>query len=192
MHYPASLAELARPLGLRRLLVYHLTHHPAFAVRDLYKLLHQACLGPAHLGRSSDSFRWLLDEWERTVPTPGDLLEPIDPRGRIVRLNLSPFKGARGSVLGVWRMMRACPREGREERARLERLLRASVELAARGIIPLSGRELLEQATVAREAGYPPGRHSPEYLSAERPTYRVAPLRLVEQRWDDLLPGAHR
>ncbi len=170
--------------------MYHVTHHSVFAVPDLYKLLHQGCLGPPHLGRSSDSLRWLLDEWERAALASGCLFEPIDPRGRIVRLNLGPLKAAGGSALALWKIMLASPRRVPGGHARLDRLLRASVELAARGIIPLSDRELQQQAALARAAGYPPGRHSPEYLSAEKPAYRVALVRLVEERWDDLLPGA--
>ncbi len=190
MHCRDRPTRFASPLGLRRVLDYHVTHHAAFAAADLYKLLHQACLGPAHLGRSADSLRWLLDEWESAAPTPGCLFEPIDPRGRIVRVNLRPLKDAGGSALGIWRIMLASPRESPEGRARLERLLRASAELASRGIIPFDLRELRRQAAFAKESGYPPGRHSPEYLSAEEPAYRVLPVQLVDDRWSELFPGA--
>jgi hypothetical protein len=190
MHCRDRLTRFGRGSGLRRILDYHVTRHPTFAAADLYKLLHQACLGPAHLGRSADSLQWLLDEWERVTPAPGHIVEPIDPRGRIVRLNLRPLKDAGGSALAVWRILLACSRETSEGRARLQRLLQASAALAERGVIPLDGREVRQQAALAKESGYPPGRHSPGYLSAEEPAYRVLPVRLLDERWDDLFPSA--
>ena len=178
-----------RPLGLGRLLRFPVQAHPSFGMADLYKLLHQACLGPEHLGRNADSLRWLLGEWEEVQPSEGLLLEPIDPKGRMVRVSLDSLKTHRGSVLTLWRVMLATPRETPEGRARLARYLRASVALAKRGAIHVDPKHLAEIARKAESQGYPPGRHSKAYLAAERPSYRVAPFPLLSEHWDELFPS---
>lgn len=65
---------------------------------DLYKLLHQGVLGPAHAAPSpSAALAWLDDEW-RAMAAVADppaaawpLLEPIRPDSLLVRVHLRPL-----------------------------------------------------------------------------------------------------
>ncbi len=174
--------------GLRRLLAYHTQEHPAFGGADLYKLLHQACLGSAHLGRSARSFHTLLKEWEDIAPSRGPLLEPICPRGLMVRLNLRPLKRVGGSVLAVWRAMVASPAENAGGRERLLKLLAASWSLARHGKLALNPACVVEQVARAKRTHCAPCSHSETYVRLERPSYRVLPQALVEERWHELFP----
>jgi hypothetical protein len=85
--------------------------------------------------------------------------------------------------------MLATPRETPQGRARLARYLQASVALAKRGAICVDLQHLVEVARKAESQGYPPGRHSQAYVAAERPSYRVVPLPLLLDHWDELFPG---
>jgi hypothetical protein len=190
-HVDAEFRSVGQPRGLRRLLAYHMREHPAFGGADLYKLLHQACLGSAHLGRSAHSFHELLKEWEGIVPSSGPLLEPICPRGLMVRLNLRPLKRAGGSVLTVWRAMVASPVEYGGGRERFLRLLAASQALSRHGNLALSPASIADQMARAKQTHCAPCSHSERYVLLERPSYRVFPQGLVEEEgWQELFPTA--
>lgn len=69
--------------------------HPNMTVRDLHKLVVQACFGGDHLLRNPDTFAdGLAMEWGRLSAgrAQESALQPIHPSGRVARIHLGPCK----------------------------------------------------------------------------------------------------
>ena len=69
--------------------------HPSMTVRDLHKLVVQACFGGDHLLRNPDAFvNSFATEWDRLPSDATDetALQFIHPSGRVARIHLAPCK----------------------------------------------------------------------------------------------------
>jgi len=121
-----------------------------------------------------------------------ELIEPVDPGGRLVRVNLRPFlregggrkaeggrmkeEGRRGA--GYEWLIRALVESARivkGSRVQMARRLSAAIRWC-RTSLPGQAAELDEIAARAREANYPAFHHSLAYRRAYRPAYRVVIL----------------
>ena len=169
--------------------------------RDVYKLIHQGVFGPGHLVASeSDAHASLTSELQATQvkgqrtkaksqSSDEELVEEIDTRGRLVRVNLRPLLQKEGREKSEERK-----RNRREEhRTTADLLAEAMVESArrvkgdqivmrrrlaaavrwCRRKLPRQAAELERIAVRAGESGYPAFHHSPAYKRAYRPAYRV-------------------
>jgi len=85
---------------LIRLIDEHIARHPAMEPSDVYKLLYQGVLGPEHLIASAEDFATRLRaEYRAVSPDRAESLwEAVRPDGALVRLNLRPFRGRRGTA----------------------------------------------------------------------------------------------
>ncbi len=173
-------------LGLIEL---HRRTHPGFGVEDLAKLVYQGVFGADHLLSDPDRFaREFLEEWrwvdERAFPGE-PLFEPVDPRGRIYRLNLRPAKRRGVSPDALLDVLLSQPRLGADPAEFWERW-RMVVELAAEGAIPFAPARLRGYGEMLAETGIVP-RHSAAYRRANRPRYR-----LINDLRDEALRGGLR
>ena len=55
-------------------------------------MVFQAANGSAHLLRNDKAYKYFVEEWNRVAGRELELLEDIDPVGRIVRINLAKAK----------------------------------------------------------------------------------------------------
>ncbi len=157
---------------------WHADQYGALEARDLYKLLHQAVAGPGHAIRDPGMARdWLIREWDSLgAPHAGEqLIEPLSGDGRLVRLNLRPWRAAgRGpeDVLSAFlRTAEAISPSESEVRSSMDAIRACGATLAASAGI---GAEVLDAFFAEQAAaGYPAVHHSAGYASAYVPAYRV-------------------
>jgi len=74
--------------------------HPGFQVEDLYKIVYQATLGGDHLLRDKVAAeRMFREEWENLgkIQKGEFLLEVIDPKGEVLRVNLRVYRKIGGN-----------------------------------------------------------------------------------------------
>ena len=93
--------------------------HSSMTVRDLHKLVSQACFGGDHLLRSPDNFvKELANEWDGLSGDGllGPALQRIHPLGRVARLHLGPCKAMGLSHYDLSRLLLAQPlKDGHRE-----------------------------------------------------------------------------
>lgn len=160
---PACGSDVARLVREER------ARRPASTSADLYKLVHEALLGPAHLLMDPERARArLADELAAAGPPRPDerLAEELDEASGTVRIHLRRWRFARGTIAELWPVVTASAAMPSDEaRARLPACLRAAAPAA-----PQDFPAYVE----AREAeGFPAVRHSEAYRAAYAPSYRV-------------------
>lgn len=190
-------------LSWSAILAWHRRRYPLLKPQDIYKLVHQGVFGPGHIITSVARASFMLKQelatlevrspkYEGRAVRQGPLgpmaepeLEEIDPRGRLVRVNLRPIAGAaearnqksegrRQNVEVGW-LVEALVESGRRVKGdpvEMERRLSAAVRWC-RTDLPRQAAELQRIAAQAEESGYPAFHHSPGYKRAYRPAYRV-------------------
>ena len=192
---PKSLAP--RPLShssLSAIFAWHCRRYPLLKAQDIYKLIHQGVYGPGHIIASATAARQALEneltDLEARSQEPKvkaqqsdeELLEAIDPDGRLVRVNLRPLSARRCKVQGARCKMQnvewlvdalvESARRVKGDRVQMKRRLAAAVRWC-RTNLPRQAAELEQMVARAGESGYPAFHHSPAYSRAYRPAYRV-------------------
>ncbi len=133
--------------------------------------------GPAHIIRDAEQARQALEEEftgikRQCCMTATDRTEPLDPAGKLVRVNLGPLSSipeAADLLLDVLlETSRAVSGNPELMRGRLD----AAVDWCARKLKDQAGR-LEELAGVAPGKEFPVHHHSRVYQTAYRPAYRV-------------------
>jgi hypothetical protein len=154
-----------------------------FRVEDLYKLIHQAYLGPGHAIPSREAAATYLDrEWrEIGAALPGEpLIEVLAEGAPFVRVNLRPFRDQGGRIDSL---LDAFVRSGSEKTDSVSfrlawRLARLRI---ATGEIPLSVEAYDSLDAEVRPLGYPAIHHSATYQERFRPAYRVVAAREAQR-----------
>ncbi len=156
------------------LLDTHLAHYPLMALQDVYKLLYQGILGPEHLIAEPKAFTArLLAEHEAVPATAAEpLYEPVRPDGRLLRVNLRPFKALRGDLD---RLLNACLEAANMRWGTQDDLAAAWAAVAD---ACQTGRwshlgTAAAFSTWLDAQGYPAVHHSRQYREAYRPAYRL-------------------
>ena len=149
--------------------------YPDMEADDIYKLVHQAAMGNGHLFTDTASVRlYLLNEFDEVLPdTTEPLIEPLSPDGRVVRMNLRPFKARGGDPEQLFEAMLRSSERFKQDPAALENWWTEIMGESEYGTIP-SDRTTLQQLFDRMKAdGFPPQHHSETYEAAYRPAYRV-------------------
>jgi len=168
--------------GFLELLDTHVARYPLLTGQDAYKLLYQGVLGTEHLAADPEDFAERLRAEFAAVPPAapsaalraGDepLYEPVRPDGRLLRVNLRPFKAAGGDVEQLLDacLTAAAARWGAPEELRAAWAAVAGACVAGRW--PRLGDVGTFSAWLdARD--YPAVHHSPLYREAYQPAYRL-------------------
>jgi hypothetical protein len=163
------------------LLAAHLERYPRMQLEDIYKLLHQAAMGPehavhdvAHVGEQ------LHAEAQHLSAGPSDpIIDPISPDGRLARVHLRAYmesgRDLDALAAAFTNTATACP----PSPDKLARFCGCLGDLAAAGGIPF-GREMVEPFFADLAArGYPAIRHSQAYRDLYHPAYRVVAVELI-------------
>jgi hypothetical protein len=159
----------------------HLLRYPLMEPVDLYKLLFQAVMGPAHAMADHGAARvWLLSELERPGPGPEEpLLDPIAGAGGITRVHLRPWLAA---GLDPDLLLEAFVRTSETFLGSVPQLEAACLEAAAflHGEHAAPAAEGFERMVPSlREHSFPALHHSAAYRVAYRPAYRVVDASLL-------------
>ena len=158
--------------------------HPALQIADVYKLLHQAALGPAHAVDGPTARSRLAAEivalGSMTVPDV-PLAEPISPDGRLARIHLRPYLAAGLSAEALADAFAETARTWQPAPDKLAKFCGCLGDLADVGGLPFP-RTAIETYMEARRAeGWPAVHHSDVYRDAYRPAYRVVDLQLLPE-----------
>jgi hypothetical protein len=177
--------------AFQRLLLQHAQLYPEARVEDFYKLIHQSAFGVAHLIEDKASAREYLDRETRSLgpPLPGEpLLEPLDPAGRLVRVNLRPFAAQGLSPDSLVAVLIETSRSVLPDSTLFLVRWSAFRDLLRDGRIRLPMEDFQAVDARAREEHWPAIHHSEAYSRAYRPAYRVVRRDLFLER----VPGPYR
>ena len=173
---PGCLEETVARVG--PVVRWHSERYSELAAEDLYKLLHQSVAGPGHAIENADMARaWLEREWSALRDVEGNepLFEPLSADGRLVRVNLRPWRSAgrdRELVLTAFlQTAQAVSPPSEQIHSAMDAIRACSGSLAGEAGVPAAQLDSLF-AKLATE-GYPAIHHSPGYRQAYSPAYRV-------------------
>jgi len=166
---------------ITQLLAGHLQRYPRMQLEDIYKLLHQAAMGPEHALEDATTVReQLRAEAPQLATGPAEpMVDPISPDGRLGRVHLRAYME---SGRDLDELARACMQTAQicpPAPEKLAKFCGCLGDLAAAGGIPFA-RETIEPFFADLAArGYPAIRHSQAYRELYRPAYRVVALELI-------------
>jgi hypothetical protein len=166
-----------------QLLGQHLQRYPKMELADIYKLLHQAAMGPGHAVHDAAAARALLvTEAARLAPGPADpMLDVISPDGRLARIHLRSYLAAGHDLARLADAFIATAGTVAGSQDKLAKFCGCLGDLADAGGIPFPREQVAAFFDPIVAQGYPIIRHSEPYRAAYRPAYRVVAI--------DLLPG---
>lgn len=188
------------PTSLSAVLAWHVRCYPLMRAQDIYKLVHQGVFGPGHAVASATqacvalatelralATQCKVQKAKRRMQRDGmeELVEPIEPDGRFVRVNLRPFAIAaevriqkaefrrqNGGAEWLVAAMVESAKRVKGDPGSMERRLAAAVRWCRKNLLRQAA-ELERMAARAEESGYPAFHHSPAYSRAYHPAYRV-------------------
>ncbi|MDD4117110.1 MAG: hypothetical protein PHI39_02725 [Kiritimatiellae bacterium] len=163
---------------------------PEWRIEDAAKWLVHATRGGEHaIENETAARRWLENEWSTLGPPLPDepLWVPLDPDGRIGRLNLRPYRARGGSLDALHEAFVAGARAFDASPARFRRAwIALGRALKSRPIGHLSRAEWKRLDRSWRAQGCPAIHHSREYAAARAPAYRVLPAEQAQPLLDSL------
>jgi hypothetical protein len=172
---------------IAQLLGRHLQRYPQMELADIYKLLHQAAMGPGHAIADPEQARAALrTECAALEGEAGagaePLIDPISPDGRLARVHLRSYLASGCEIDALAEAFVRTPEVCPSAPDKLARFCACLGELAdARGI-PFTRAEVADYFAGVAEQGYPVVRHSQRFRSAYRPAYRVVAADLLPAR----------
>lgn len=163
---------------VNELLSQHIARYPRMQLDDIYKLLHQAALGPGHAVKDLTSARaWLEKEAAELGPGP---VEPendiISSDGKLARVHLRNWVAAGRSLDDLNRLFVETANSYTPSRERLEKFCGCLGDLAGAGRIPFTQQEVVAYFDRIAHASYPVVHHSRTYNDAYSPAYRVVAI----------------
>lgn len=166
-----------------QLLSAHLARYPAMQLDDIYKLLHQAALGPGHAVDNSAAARKRLDEEIKALgEAPAELLQDvISPDGRLARVHLRPYLAAGGDPDALHRAFVETANSYPASPDKLAKFCGCLGDLAAAGGIPFAREDVDAYFGRIARNDFPAIHHSDAFRNAYRPAYRVVAVDLLQK-----------
>lgn len=165
------------------ILLEQLGLHPGFAVEDLYKLIYQAVFGLEHLlSDEKEARRALCEEFETlTQPLSGEkLLELIDPKGIIYRINLRPYKAKNGKSDRLFKVLLLSKRRVSGRREDFLSLWEEAKKLIKKLPLPFSLEDMKKLEFSFLKGDLPIMHHSESYQRLNHPSYRLIATEYIE------------
>jgi hypothetical protein len=166
---------------VNQLLSMHLKRYPAMQLDDIYKLLHQAALGPGHAVDNPAAARKRLDE--ETAALGSGPAEPvqdiISPDGRLGRVHLRNYTAAGGDLGALHRAFVETANSYPASPDKLAQFCGCLGDLAAAGGIPFAQKEVVAYFDKIARDLYPVVHHSKAFRDAYHPAYRVVAVDLL-------------
>lgn len=157
-------------MSFEKIFQSHARRYPSWQVQDVYKLVHQAALGPAHMVTNAETARaWLMRELAEMGEGPAEpVIDPISADGDIVRVHLRPYLAGGGDPETV---LAAFLETANEYHGELDTLEAYLGQVARNGAFPIPPMEAFFREMKGR--GFPAVHHSDVYKDLYRPAYRV-------------------
>lgn len=165
---------------ISQLIGAHRARYPAMALEDVYKLLHQAALGPAHAADAATVLARLESEMGSLGEGPDEpLVDAISPDGRLARVHLRPWAARGLSAAALAEAFAATGAHWAPDPAKLARFCACLGDLADAGGVPAPRAEV--EAFVARcsTESWPALHHSEAFRRAYSPAYRLVDVTLL-------------
>ena len=130
---------------VNQLLSAHLARYPAMQLDDIYKLLHQAALGPGHAVDNPAATRKRLDDEIAALDeAPAELLQDvISPDGRLGRVHLRAYLASGGSAETLHRAFVETANSYPASPDKLAKFCSCLGDLAVAGDIPFSQQDVI-------------------------------------------------
>ena len=160
---------------LIELVTYHLELYPYMELQDVYKLLHQSVMGPAHiLQNEALSYSYLKNEFERIWEDyETELYVDVSLEHELVRLNIPAYRNP-GTAETLFEMLLETAKQITPDKKRLIAYwqnLGSLIRHKSFGQFTLKQwKELDEKLS---DADFPPISHSDTYKELYKPSYRI-------------------
>lgn len=157
------------------ILNWHLGHYPLLKAEDIYKLIFQGVFGPGHLliDKKKEQENLYREVALAVSAKIGAEVEPVDPDGLLVRVNLASIVG---SVTKTERLFQALVYTAQNFTPQPE-LLTSRLHTALKWCQSALPQEAKRFQTIIAQPQHPP-RHSATYVENYHPAYRVVLSRL--------------
>ena len=158
-----------------QMLVNHQARYPLMEIQDVYKLVHQASMAGLHADADTLSMMRMLLYEIRMQPGLEDapLCIPISPAGHLVRVQLRAYEMVAIDQRALSRAHVKTLTTFKNSPQRLERYWGYARSAASDGLLPFNEDEMEVFFQARAQEGHPPVDHSPRYLRAYQPAYRV-------------------
>ncbi len=170
---------------LKTLILYHRRLHPSLEPPDIYKLLFQATMGPAHiLDNEECAFLYLRRECDDLGQYPNAdeiLIEPVSNKADVIRINLRPFKRESNNIHLLFDCMIQSAIHFSPCEERLRELWKEFTLLTRYGDLDFDFHEVATLDSTLLNNGFVPMSHSDSYIAKEQPSYRVVLAYLFKQ-----------
>lgn len=150
--------------------------HPGFQIEDLYTLLYQSTCGAKHyIENRHHCERMLKEEWKDLgkLLKGEPLLEMIDPKGEILRVNLRVYKKIGGNRSRIYHLLIDSMSEFKESKEQLVQYWEIVLDMAVRNEFQFSLPALNKFWSHVKKNNFPVCHHSESYVDANRPAYRI-------------------
>lgn len=165
-----------------QLLGAHVARYPEIGLADVYKLLHQAALGPAHAVDALAARDRLEAEAATLGPGPGPdepVTDIVSPDGRLARIHLRPYVAAGLSLASLADAFGETAGTWPASFDKLAKFCGCLGDLAQAGGIPFVRADVVEYLRAREADGWPAVKHSDRYRAAYAPAYRVVDIDLL-------------
>lgn len=150
---------------------------PEMRIDDAYKFLHQQSRGAEHsVDDAVAAQAWMREEWATLGPTrPGEeLLEPLTADGRLVRVNLRPYRDVGGDPARLTDLFVDTAHHPSGTAADFRtRWYALGKRLEKRPTGNLTRRTWQDLESRMKGMDHPATHHSPQYRARYQPAYRV-------------------
>jgi len=166
---------------VNQLLSQHVARYPRMQLDDIYKLLHQAALGPGHAVKDAViTGAWLEKEAAELGSGPVEPeIDVISPDGRLARVHLRSWLATGTSIDELNRAFVETANSYPPSRERLAKFCDCLADLAGTGGIPFAPQEVKAYFDRIAQASYPVVHHSKSYTMSYKPAYRVVDITLL-------------
>ena len=164
-----------------KLAIEHAERYPSMRAADVYKLLYQACMGPAHaITNCVNTNTWLMQEWDSVDGNAEEeLYEDLSLHYSVFRLNLRPAKAKNIEPSKISDSFFVLSNEFPKRPEVLVSVWEiVSEKIKAGKIALLDSDEIDDLNHFILEKQYPAMHHSKEYSEAYRPAYRLVDKRI--------------
>lgn len=161
-----------------QLLAHHLKRYPLMQLDDVYKLLHQAALGPGHAIEDATAARQRLETELAVLGTGPEepIADVISPDGRLARIHLRPYLQAGHAADALFDAFVQTAQNYPASPDKLAKFCGCLGDLAAAGGIPFAQARVTDFFAGIAKSGYPVVRHSAAFRDHYKPAYRVVAL----------------
>lgn len=158
----------------------HLQRYARMKPSDVYKLIHQACMGSEHAVLDPKHARERLFNEISSMGSgpPEPLVDPVDPAGNIIRIHLRPFCSANldPEILAQAFIETSCVFVSNPES--LRQIWRHFHLSTLRGLTTFHAEEVTSLNQFLITHNFPAIHHSSEFAEHYRPAYRVIDRRV--------------